>query len=114
MYFWLSFADPHKPKGSQFLGALIIDTSNYIGPFKKPLHPKDNEFAKAVTYSQVLNLNPGGAIRGFPIDNKYLVHEEIKALVDSYKDRLLTREECIKLDELILTTYERSGTVTNV
>ena len=46
---WLSFADPYLPLGSQFLGAVIV--------------PGNNLF-EAVQTAHKLKLNPGGEVRG--------------------------------------------------
>jgi hypothetical protein len=108
-YFWLSFADPKRPKDQQFLGVCIINTDEYDGPFARPIDSKDNEFSKAVTYAYAKGLNPGGSVKGFRIGDEYLIHSDIKTVVNFYKDRLLTREECSSLDEILLTIQKRLG-----
>lgn len=47
--FWLSFADPHRPTGTQFLGACMV-----MAP----------TFPLAVFKAHVLRINPGGEVRG--------------------------------------------------
>lgn len=34
-YYYLSFADPHKPKGEQFLGATIVEAESEHGAVMK-------------------------------------------------------------------------------
>jgi hypothetical protein len=57
--YWLSFADARRPKGTQFLGALIL-------PF--------DSFLVAVTESHRLGLNPGGEVVGAPIPSENIIH----------------------------------------
>lgn len=51
--YWLSFVDDERPKGSQFLGAAIVEAENSLD---------------AVRVAHHLGCNPGGevAIRKFP------------------------------------------------
>lgn len=51
-YFWLSFCDPDKPEGTQFVGACIIRGDNMI---------------EAVQNAHRLGINPGGEVQGFEI-----------------------------------------------
>jgi hypothetical protein len=74
---WLSFADPDLPEGSQFLGVLIIQ-----GP----------SLEAVITRSHVLELNPGGQIAAQgPIPAKYIATE--------WRDRLLSKEEAESVPE---------------
>lgn len=63
MTYWLSFADPAKPKGSQFLGVVCVKA---IGP----MH--------AIQRTNELGLNPGGQV-------------EIHAVYDHIRDEDLER-----------------------
>lgn len=51
-WFWLSFADPGKPRGSQFLGVVIVLAPDFLGAVRK---------------AHALGLNPGGEVRGYPM-----------------------------------------------
>jgi hypothetical protein len=69
MYWWLSFADPHRPEGTQFLGVAIVEADSFLSA-----HSQCNR----------LGINPGGEIRGF----------ELGAVPDKRDmNRLLTRDE---------------------
>jgi hypothetical protein len=46
-WWWMSFADPTRPRGSQFLSVLLIEA---------------DDAKKAMTRSHVLGLNPGGEV----------------------------------------------------
>jgi len=46
-YFWLSFCDPDRPKGTQFLGALVAEGDDFI---------------EAVRESHLRGVNPGGEV----------------------------------------------------
>jgi hypothetical protein len=74
---WLSFADPERPAGTQFLGALIVQAP---------------ALEAAITRSHVLGLNPGGqiAIAG-PVPAAYIT--------EKWRDRLLSREEAEAVPE---------------
>lgn len=72
--FWLSFADPKKPKGSQFLGACILEVDS----------ESSNPLEKAIHKAHELGINPGGEVLGFEIGRK--PH-------DSWMNVLLNREE---------------------
>ena len=75
-WWWLSFADPKLPKGTQFLGVALIRASGFV---------------TATFYANMLNLNPGGEIQGMGIPPEIVVPEE-------YQERLLTRAEVETLD----------------
>ena len=47
--YWLSFSDLDRPKGSQFLGAAIVEAANFIA---------------AVVRARELGCNPGGECQG--------------------------------------------------
>jgi hypothetical protein len=53
--FWLSFADPARPKGSQFLGLCIV-------------HGHDQH--DALTAASIRGLNPGGEVAFIEIDEE--------------------------------------------
>jgi len=70
--YWLSFADPELPKGSQFLGVVIV---------------RSNDFITAVAYTHAKGINPGGEVRGveFPDDARPIPEDMIDCLL-SYED----------------------------
>ncbi len=73
-WWWMSFCDPDLPVGKKFLGALLIEAS---------------DFDDVLTKSWALGLNPGGEVVSFPVPKEY--EERIEPSV-TY--RLLSREEC--------------------
>jgi hypothetical protein len=77
MMWWLSFADPDLPQGSQFLGVVIV---------------RANDFKRAVSWTNRHGVNPGGEIRGFQLPDDSPVPQ-------SCIGRLLTRAECDRFGE---------------
>lgn len=76
-WWWLSFANPYLPAGSQFLGACLV---------------KAHGVAEAVRVAHVLEINPGGEVQFM----KLLPTAPIPA---KWAERLLTRAECAQFDE---------------
>jgi hypothetical protein len=75
---WLSFCDPAKPRGSQFLGACLV---------------RARGTATAVRRAWELKINPGGEVRVQIAPEHFVVH-------DGWADRLLTREQCAEFDRI--------------
>lgn len=74
---WLSFADPDAPEGTQFLGVAIVQAPT---------------FPAAVTRSHVLTVNPGGEVACMgPIPHEYVGPQ--------WRDRLLTKAEAEAIPE---------------
>lgn len=71
-WWYLSFADPARPKGEQFLGAAIVD---------------GEDLASAITSAWRRGCNPGGEVMGIEITS---ISDRV---VESYRFRLLTRDE---------------------
>jgi len=72
--YWLSFADPRRPEGKQFLGVAIVRATQAI---------------EAVKVSHALGINPGGEVRLHPV-----VYEPGTLPVpEEYIERLLDRGE---------------------
>lgn len=76
---WLSFCDPSRPPGAQFLGVAIVDATH---------------FTEALKVTWILKCNPGGEVEGFPLPAWAKVPAE-------WKERLLTKEECKRLEKLL-------------
>lgn len=76
MKWWLSFCDGHLPKGSQFLGACIVE---------------GDDVAEAAREAWARGCNPGGEVMGGPIDPRIEVPWK-------WTNRLLTRKECEQFD----------------
>jgi hypothetical protein len=79
-FWWLSFVDPSRPTGKQFLGACLIVSPGFV---------------TAIYVSHILRCNPGGQVRGsgpIPIDTK---------IPSKFQARLLNREECDELDKVM-------------
>lgn len=72
-WWWLSFADPDRPKGTQFLGACIIAT------------PSWGDIATAALTARIRNINPGGEVFGIPLVEK----PDLK-----WVNRLLSKADC--------------------
>lgn len=80
--YWLSFCDPEKPEGAQFLGAVVIDVdeadvarsagaTNAIRQ-QHQLPPVDADtlwMAAAVWNSHRLHCNPGGEVATMRLDD---------------------------------------------
>ena len=79
-WWWLSFADANRPKGTQFLGAVLVRAGSMI---------------EAVGNAHILGINPGGEVRGFEIPDG-------TEPIASYTNRLLNREECEQFDREML------------
>lgn len=73
---WLSFADPHRPQGSQFLGVVIVEAEGDMEAFAK---------------TNVLGVNPGGEIQYVPLPLPVDV---------TWENRLLTKEEAMSVKPL--------------
>jgi hypothetical protein len=83
--FWLSFCDPRKPPGEQFLGACVVDGGDSVD---------DGEnFKVAVQRAWRFKCNPGGEIQSFRILPEMEVH-----VGSQWRYRLLTRAECAALN----------------
>lgn len=68
---WMSFCDPEKPKGQQFLGVCIVEAPGFIHAYQK---------------AWALGINPGGEIQAAQVEgipgeymNKLLSSAELKA-----------------------------------
>lgn len=73
-YWWLSFCDPDKPTGQQFIGIIIV---------------KAKGFTLAVRRTHSLMINPGGEVQGceIPIDTPWL------PIKDEHLDRLMSKAD---------------------
>lgn len=85
---WLSFADGSKPKGSTFLGVVIVEAYG---------------FTDAIQKSHDLGINPGGEVQGFlvPSDGHPV----------ALHNRLLQRDE---LEDIGVSTLESKDKVNSV
>lgn len=70
-WWWLSFSDPERPKGSQFLGVAIV---------------KARGMGTATVAASLLGINPGGHVWGVAIDDERVPPPE-------YRERLLSRTD---------------------
>jgi hypothetical protein len=74
---WLSFADPDLPEGSQFLGVVIVQAAT---------------LEDAVTRSHLLGVNPGGGIQiAGPLPAHFFAEQ--------WRDRLLSMAEAGSIPE---------------
>lgn len=68
--FWMSFCDPDKPKGQQFLGVVVVEVSDVDAAAIKPIldarfprHKEGAEWMAAATDKAYrLGCNPGGEV----------------------------------------------------
>lgn len=81
---WLSFCDPYKPAGSQFLGACLVRAPDMIA---------------AITRAHALGINPGGEVQGLEVPPQTPAKE---ALIAPRVERLMSRGECEAFDRLLL------------
>jgi len=78
-YMWLSFCDPYPAK--QFLGVIITESDHVV---------------EAVLKVHGDGINPGGEVASYPLSR----NQTKKVKIESYTDRMLTREEAIDLIEV--------------
>lgn len=78
-YWWLSFCDPDKPEGTQFLGAIIV---------------KAHGITDAITKCNAMMINPGGEVKGMPIP---ITEETQKRLTPDVLHRLLSVQDMVDL-----------------
>lgn len=76
-WWWLSFATDDG-----FLGVAIVGPAAHI--------------LDAIRIAHALDCNPGGGVKGFQFPPG-----KIDKVPESYRDRLLTREECARVDALM-------------
>lgn len=75
---WLSFADARRPRGEQFLGAVMVRALTFL---------------EAVRVSHVLKLNPGGEVQGRPCPAKI-----VPLVPPAWVERLMSREDVKQFD----------------
>ena len=73
-WWWLSFADPKRPAGEQFLGVAIVQGLDVV---------------TAALVAHRLGINPGGQVAGIPLDDDRIPGPE-------YRERLLSRRELVE------------------
>jgi hypothetical protein len=77
-WWWLSFCDPERPRGQQFLGACVV---------------RARGVATACRASWTLGCNPGGEMMALPAPEHFIVQP-------GWEGRLLTRAECDEFNRL--------------
>lgn len=78
-FWWLSFCDPDKPPGTQFLGCIVV---------------RAHGLTDALTKCNAMMINPGGEVKGLQIPDS----EEVNLrLVPAVCNRLLSLKEMIDL-----------------
>lgn len=73
---WLSFCDPDKPAGSQFLGACIVEADH---------------FSDAIATAWRRKCNPGGEVAAFECPKD-------KTVDPKWMNRLLSRDDIAAMD----------------
>jgi hypothetical protein len=76
---YLSFADPERPRGTQFLGGVFVDDGG-------------GGFMGGVGEAHARGINPGGEVMGLPIKKDAVLDEK-------WVNRLLSKAELEQLDE---------------
>ncbi len=76
--YWLSFCDPEKPQGSQFLGVCIVSAEDP---------------ALALLYTHQMGINPGGEVVAVPSPDNVDLHPFAK-----FMNRLLSRDQIDAMD----------------
>ena len=83
MMLWLSFCDPAKPAGSQFLGACIVEV---------PGHPDERVCcARAIAAAWEHGCNPGGEVES------YQLPAEKEDFCRPHLNRLMNRREAERI-----------------
>ena len=76
-WFWLSFADPSRPRGSQFLGVSIVKARTYF---------------EATMRAHALGINPGGEVLGYDYKELWGAPEPPEV----HRHRLMSRLELVE------------------
>lgn len=72
--YWLSFTDPDRPRGQQFLGVVIVDVTDTDAAdalaVKPDMHDKDEGpwIGAAIRATWKAGVNPGGQVGSMRID----------------------------------------------
>lgn len=77
--YWLSFADPHRPKGQQFLGVAIVAVA------AQPLDQR-LEVVDALSTAGVLGCNPGGEVQCVRIPREKALPADILGILHQRAD----------------------------
>jgi hypothetical protein len=78
---WLSFVDPARPDGSQFLGCAIVPGDDVVTGAKS---------------AWMLGCNPGGEVAGAVLPSGAVAYLE-----EEYIARILTREEAMRVSAVL-------------
>jgi hypothetical protein len=83
---WLSFADPDKLQGMQFLGVAVVEAPTYRA---------------AITKAWATGCNPGGEIEGYLLPDASDMSEEQRSLLARTPfHTLLSREQLIDIGHI--------------
>lgn len=80
--FWMSFCDPNKPTGEQFLGVALVDADS---------------LAEAVTLSHLHGCNPGGEIQTVELPHGSIPPEMRGPMAAAPRGTLLSRDDLERL-----------------
>jgi hypothetical protein len=78
-YFWLSFCDPHRPKGFQFLGVSIIPID------------EGETIADAAMTAHMIDCNPGGEVAGIEFESDRVPVDAVGRLLTRLESEILER-----------------------
>lgn len=96
---WLSFCDPDKPEGEQFLGACVVDVTDEDAAEAKeellekfPRHLPGAEWVRAACRTaHLMGCNPGGEVGAWELPTDTA---KVQALT---RNRLLQKAELVQL-----------------
>lgn len=80
--FWMSFSDPTRPEGQQFLGVVLVDAES---------------LSEAITWAWLTGCNPGGEIRTVEVRHDRLPADKREVFLKAPRDALLDRDTLKKL-----------------
>lgn len=89
--YWLSFVDPDKPEGKEFLGACLVEADGFL---------------LAVKAAYRKGCNPGGEVAGSTVPT-----EMVKYINTKWMNRLLTKDECIEFEEEVRHKKEEADAI---
>lgn len=112
--YWLSFCDPDKPAGTQFLGVAVVDVTaedasdpmNVIRCLGSPEPEEAIWLAAAITKAHATGCNPGGQVQAADL-TAFRDHPEAKAMLDKTpRHTLMPKDELAALGHEPVTLDE--------
>lgn len=107
--YWMSFTDPERPKGTQFLGVIVVDVTREQAQDALMFHPmvvteKQAWIGACLTATHTAGVNPGGQVAFNRLDE----HPLFDVAGPLYpRLQLLTREQVNMLGEKVDEALDR-------